>query len=92
MPFGLVESDVHDGENPPSPHIFELSLSVSVLNVFQSTGLNEKDQYFMKTCPAIAGSYFEFFAEIDLLCALSTCPGGDLSKPVCPLYYGNKVQ
>jgi uncharacterized protein YcgI (DUF1989 family) len=25
------------------------------------------------------GDYFEFFAEIDLLCALSTCPGGDLS-------------
>ena len=36
----------------------------------------------MKTCPAIKGSYFELFAEIDLLCALSTCPGGDLSKPV----------
>ena len=26
------------------------------------------------------GDYFEFFAEIDVLCALSTCPGGDLSK------------
>lgn len=24
-------------------------------------------------------TYFEFFAEIDILCALSTCPGGDLS-------------
>jgi len=53
-----------------------------VLNIFQSTGLNSSDQYFMKTCPAVAGSYFEFFAEIDLLCALSTCPGGDLSKPM----------
>jgi len=53
-----------------------------VLNVFQSTGLNSKDQYFMKTCPAVKGSFFEFFAEIDLLCALSTCPGGDLSKPM----------
>ncbi|ODV60293.1 urea carboxylase-associated family protein [Ascoidea rubescens DSM 1968] len=50
-----------------------------VLNVFQLTGLNENDQYFMETCPAKAGDYFEFFAEIDLLCALSTCPGGDLS-------------
>jgi len=30
-------------------------------------------------CPAKAGDYFEFFAEIDILCALSTCPGGDLS-------------
>lgn len=31
-------------------------------------------------CPAKVGDYFEFFAEIDLLCALSTCPGGDLSR------------
>ena len=51
-----------------------------VLNVFQCTGLNANDQYFMKTCPAKKGDYFEFFAEVDLLCALSTCPGGDLSK------------
>lgn len=53
-----------------------------VLNVFQSTGLNENDQYFMKSCPAKKGDYFEFFAEQDLLVALSTCPGGDLSKPM----------
>ncbi|CAB4334761.1 MAG: DUF1989 domain-containing protein [Actinobacteria bacterium] len=53
-----------------------------VLNVFQCTGLNDKDQYFMKTCPAKKGDYFEFFAEIDLLAALSTCPGGDLSVPL----------
>lgn len=50
-----------------------------VLNVFQCTGLNDNDQYFMKACPAQPGDFFEFFAEIDLLCALSTCPGGDLS-------------
>ncbi|ODV83271.1 hypothetical protein CANARDRAFT_203416 [[Candida] arabinofermentans NRRL YB-2248] len=50
-----------------------------VLNVFQLTGLNENDQYFMESCPAKKGDYFEFFAETDLLCALSTCPGGDLS-------------
>lgn len=53
-----------------------------VLNVFQCTGLNENDEYFMKTCPAKKGDYFEFFAEIDLLVALSTCPGGDLSIPM----------
>lgn len=53
-----------------------------VLNVFQCTGLNDEDRYFMKTCPARRGDYFEFFAEIDLLCALSTCPGGDLSVPL----------
>ncbi|WP_370542186.1 hypothetical protein [Amycolatopsis sp. FDAARGOS 1241] len=28
------------------------------------------------------GDFFEFFAELDLLCALSTCPGGDLSVPL----------
>lgn len=53
-----------------------------VLNVFQVTGLNDNDQYFMKACPAKKGDYLEFFAEIDLLCALSTCPGGDLSLPM----------
>ncbi len=50
-----------------------------VLNVFQCTGLNDEDKYFMKACPAKKGDYLEFFAEIDLLCALSCCPGGDLS-------------
>jgi uncharacterized protein YcgI (DUF1989 family) len=53
-----------------------------VLNVFQCTGLNLEDKYFMKACPAKKGDYLEFFAEIDLLCALSTCPGGDLSLPM----------
>lgn len=53
-----------------------------VLNVFQCTGLNDNDEYFMKTCPARPGDYFEFFAEQDLLAALSTCPGGDLSAPM----------
>jgi hypothetical protein len=53
-----------------------------VLNVFQCTGLNDEDRYFMRTCPARPGDFFEFFAELDLLCALSTCPGGDLSVPL----------
>ncbi|MFT8674683.1 MAG: DUF1989 domain-containing protein [Acetobacter sp.] len=53
-----------------------------VLNVFQVTGLNRDDQYFMKACPAKPGDYLEFFAEVDLLCAISTCPGGDLSLPM----------
>lgn len=53
-----------------------------VLNVFQCTGLNDDDQYFMKACPARPGDHFEFFAESDLLVALSTCPGGDLSVPL----------
>ena len=36
-------------------------------------------QYFMKASPARPGDFLEFFAEIDLLGALSTCPGGDCS-------------
>lgn len=53
-----------------------------VLNVFQVTGLNHDEKYFMKASPAKPGDYIEFFAEIDLLCAISTCPGGDLSIPL----------
>ena len=50
-----------------------------VLNIFQVTGLTRDDRYFVKPSPAKRGDYFEFFAEIDLLCAISTCPQGDLS-------------
>jgi uncharacterized protein YcgI (DUF1989 family) len=53
-----------------------------VLNVFQCTGLNGNDQYFCRASPAKVGDYLEFFAEIDLLCAISACPGGDLSVPL----------
>jgi uncharacterized protein YcgI (DUF1989 family) len=64
-PYRLSERDVHD-----------------VLNVFQVTGLTpDTHQYFVKPCPARKGDYFEFFAEIDLLCAVSTCPHGDMSAP-----------
>lgn len=63
---GLHEEDVHD-----------------VINVFQVTGINRIDNTcFVKASPAQRGDYFEFFAEIDLLCAVSTCPQGDLSAPV----------
>ena len=50
-----------------------------VLNIFQVTGLNEENRYFAKPSPAKQGDFFEFFAEIDLLCVISTCPQGDLS-------------
>jgi hypothetical protein len=53
-----------------------------VLNIFQVTGLDANNRYFMKASPAKRGDFFEFFAEIDLLCAVSTCPGGDLSVPL----------
>lgn len=62
-PYHLTELDVHD-----------------VLNIFQITGLDpEHGIYFMEPSPAQAGDFLEFFAEIDLLCAISNCPGGDLS-------------
>jgi len=56
------------------PHIHD------VLNVFMCTGFTrEKHQYFMKASPVRPGDYLEFYAEIDLLAALSACPGGDCS-------------
>jgi uncharacterized protein YcgI (DUF1989 family) len=49
-----------------------------VLNVFMCTGFRpETGQYVMKASPVRAGDYLEFFAEVDLLGALSACPGGD---------------
>jgi uncharacterized protein YcgI (DUF1989 family) len=57
------------------PHIHD------VLNMFMCTGFTrDTGQYFMKASPAREGDYLEFFAEINLLGALSTCPGGDCSS------------
>ncbi|WP_315703521.1 MULTISPECIES: urea carboxylase-associated family protein [unclassified Bradyrhizobium] len=51
-----------------------------VLNVFMCTGFTkDTQQYFMKASPVRPGDFIEFFAEIDLLGALSACPGGDCS-------------
>ena len=51
-----------------------------VLNVFMCTGFtHDTHQYFMKASPVRPGDYLELFAEIDLLGALSACPGGDCS-------------
>jgi uncharacterized protein YcgI (DUF1989 family) len=66
LPYGLTEFDVHD-----------------VINLFQVTGLMPDDErYFMKASPARIGDHFDLFAEVDLLMAASTCPGGDLSVPL----------
>ena len=63
MPLDEAERHVHD-----------------VLNVFMCTGFTrDTGQYFMKASPVRPGDHLEFFAEIDLLCALSACPGGDCS-------------
>ena len=63
MPLKEAEVHVHD-----------------VLNVFMCTGFTrDTGQYFMKASPVRPGDYLEFFAETDLLGALSACPGGDCS-------------
>jgi len=54
------------------PHIHD------VLNVFMCTGFTrDTGQYFMKASPVRPGDHLDIFAEIDLLGALSACPGGD---------------
>ncbi|WP_380054262.1 urea carboxylase-associated family protein [Falsihalocynthiibacter sp. SS001] len=64
LPLSGAEEHVHD-----------------VLNVFMCTGFTrDTGQYFMKASPVRPGDYIEFFAEIDLLGALSACPGGDCSS------------
>lgn len=61
LPLAEAERHVHD-----------------VLNVFMCTGFTrDTHQYFMKASPVRPGDYLEFFAETDLLGALSACPGGD---------------
>jgi len=61
LPLAEAETHVHD-----------------VLNVFMCTGFaRDTHRYFMKASPARPGDYLELFAEIDLLAALSACPGGD---------------
>ena len=63
LSLGEAETHIHD-----------------VLNVFMCTGFTaDTGQYFMKTSPVRTGDYLELFAEIDLLGALSACPGGDCS-------------
>ncbi|MGD9865033.1 MAG: urea carboxylase-associated family protein [Pseudodonghicola sp.] len=63
LPLAEAEAHVHD-----------------VLNVFMCTGFSrDTGQYFMKASPVRPGDYLELFAEIDLLGALSSCPGGDCS-------------
>jgi hypothetical protein len=52
------------------------------LNMFQVTGLTDDDRYYFAGSPARPGDFLEFFAEIDLLVAVSNCPGGDLSLPM----------
>ncbi|MCF3641783.1 DUF1989 domain-containing protein [Rhizobium sp. TRM95111] len=57
------------------PHVHD------VLNVFMCTGFTrDTHQYFMKASPVRPGDFLELFAEIDLVGALSACPGGDCGE------------
>lgn len=57
------------------PHVHD------VLNVFMCTGFTrDTGQYFMKASPVRPGDHLQFGAEIDLLGALSACPGGDCAS------------
>jgi uncharacterized protein YcgI (DUF1989 family) len=63
LPLSEAERHVHD-----------------VMNVFMCTGYaRDTHRYFMKASPVRPGDFIEFFSEIDLLGALSACPGGDCS-------------
>jgi len=49
-----------------------------VMNVFMCTGFRrDTHQYFMKASPVRPGDFIEFVAEIDVIGAISACPGGD---------------
>ena len=62
-----------------------------VLNVFQVTGLTGDGRYWVKPSAARAGDFIEFFAEIDVLAAISVCPHGDLSVPVWGPHAGDPL-
>ena len=54
------------------PHVHD------VMNVFMCTGFTrDTGQYFMKASPVRPGDHIDMLAEIDLLGAISACPGGD---------------
>lgn len=61
-------------------HLTEFDVH-DVLNLFMRTGLDAAGMYVMEPVPAVRGDFVEFVAEVDLLCALSACPAGDISVP-----------
>jgi uncharacterized protein len=65
QPFGLKEKDLHDN-----------------LNVHMKVKIDPNDgQVSVSGSDCTKGDYAEFFAEMDLLLAISTCPLGDGSFP-----------
>ncbi len=64
-PFGLKEENLHDN-----------------LNVHMKVEINPNDgQVSVSKSDCVRGDYAEFFAELDLLAAVSACPLGDGSYP-----------
>jgi uncharacterized protein YcgI (DUF1989 family) len=64
-PYGLGPEYVHDN-----------------LNVFQKTRIDvQTSRYVSEASDAKPGDYVEFFAEMDVLVAVSACPGGSLRYP-----------
>lgn len=71
-------------------HLTEFDVH-DVVNLFMRTRLDAAGMYVMEPVPAEAGDFIEFFAEIDLLCALSSCPAGDISVPHLGPSHGDPV-
>jgi uncharacterized protein YcgI (DUF1989 family) len=65
-PFGLAEDDIFENVNIWQMCSFDLMKGSSML----------------RTTPAKVRDYIEFYAEIDLLVAVSVCPDGDASVPL----------
>jgi uncharacterized protein YcgI (DUF1989 family) len=75
LPLEEAEAHVHD-----------------VMNVFMCTGYTrDTHQYFMKASPVRPGDFIEFFAEIDLLVALSACPA-TTAATVTPMTLLNAIR
>ena len=63
-PFGLKEEDIHDN-----------------LNLFQKMTLEPESGKIMATrSDSKAGDHIEFYAEMDLLAAVTVCPNGDNAR------------
>ena len=64
-----------------------------VMNVFMCTGYTrDTHQYFMKASPVRPGDFIEFFAEIDLLVALSLPAPAATAAPVTPTTLLNAIR
>jgi len=91
LPFGLAESDVHDvlnvfqvtGLDRQGKYFMYVPTTLITSHRHCPTlpdfGQPHNTYVHRQPSPAKPSDFFEFFAEIDILCALSTCPGGDLS-------------